>query len=91
MKNKLWSKYVLIAISFVFIQCKTQLTEKYINKQNNQTMERLNISDFKKIKEINTKEKQVLGGFSESLGDRKYYFSYYVAISVQFVPLISVY
>ena len=77
MRSKTIYKYVLIAICFVFIQCKTRLTEKYINKQNNQTMERLNISDFKKIKEINTEEKQVLGGFSESLGDRKYYFSYY--------------
>lgn len=77
MRSKTIYKYVLIAISFVFIQCKTQLTEKYINKQNNQTMERLNISDFKKIKEINTEEKQVSGGFSESLGDLKFYFSYY--------------
>ena len=77
MRSKTIYKYVLIAICFVFIQCKTRLTEKYINKQNNQTMERLNISDFKKIKEINTEEKQVLGGFSESLGDRKFYFSYY--------------
>ncbi|TXK74888.1 hypothetical protein [Mesonia sp. K4-1] len=77
MRSKTINKYVLIAISFVFIQCKAQLTEEYINKKNNQIMERLNIDNFKKNKEINTKEKQVSVGFSESLGDPKFYFSYY--------------
>lgn len=77
MRSKTINKYVLIAISFVFIQCKTQLTKEYINKKNNQIMERLNINDFKKIKKINTEEKQISGGFSESLGDPKFYFSYY--------------
>lgn len=76
MRSKTINKYVLIAISFVFIQCKAQLTEEYINKKNNQIMERLNINDFKKIKQIDSKEKSVSAGFNERSEDPRFRFWY---------------